>query len=117
MSAELSQIIIDLQKQGAAIAHSGKTHAPRVAEVIHAFDGQLFEGDFCENRSGTLQECIHVGTGCSLKALWGVLDGLIDGVLSSTTLADLLSFTGLQQLRAEGERLLEARGRPVTGPH
>ena len=63
-----------------------------VNDVLLAFSGQLFEGDFCESHNGLTEACVHMGTSCGIKTLWGVLDTLIDSVLSTTTLADLITF-------------------------
>jgi len=74
-----------------------------VQEVLAAFGDKLFESNFCEEHQGVGDSCVHAGTMCNIRSLWGVLDGMLSAVLSSTTLADLLCFGRVQE-RFEGPR-------------
>ena len=48
MSAELSQTLIQLQKDGVSVADSGRSNAPMVAEAIHGRWGKLWEASLAE---------------------------------------------------------------------
>jgi len=83
-----------------------------VHEVLTAFSGQLFQGSFCDEHPGAGETCVHQGSLCNIKSLWGVLDGLIGTVLSRTSLADLLCFGRVEKVFEEPRRLLVAGSPP-----
>ncbi len=60
-----------------------------VAEVIAALGGRLFESDFCEDHTGIEVICTR-SVDCSIRSLWQAVQTVVDGVLSKTTVADLL---------------------------
>lgn len=60
-----------------------------ISEILTALGGHIFEEHYCERFPGDGDECVHIG-GCSLRSLWGTLEGLVEQVLRRTTLADLL---------------------------
>lgn len=74
-----------------------------VQEVLFAFGDKLFESNFCEEHQGVGESCVHAGSMCNIRSLWGVLDGMLSAVLSRTTLADLLCYGRVQE-RFEGPR-------------
>lgn len=74
-----------------------------VQEVLSAFGDKLFESNFCEEHQGVGETCVHAGSMCNIRSLWGVLDGMLSAVLSRTSLADLLCFGRVQE-RFEGPR-------------
>ena len=52
--------------------------------------GQLFyEGEFCEKYSGKEDECAHT-VNCSIRSLWKAVQTVVDQVLTSTSLKDLI---------------------------
>ena len=61
-----------------------------ISEILHALGDALFTPEYCERFPGEGDECVHIGE-CSLRSLWGTLEGVIDQVLQRTTLADLLT--------------------------
>ncbi|MDX2153765.1 MAG: Rrf2 family transcriptional regulator [Bryobacteraceae bacterium] len=60
-----------------------------VSQVLNLLGGNFFSSHFCERHAGLEKECTH-STDCSLRQLWGTMQHLLDGVLSKTTLKDLL---------------------------
>ena len=65
-----------------------------VGEALAVLGGRLFEEDFCLDHSGIEVTCTR-SVDCSIRSLWQAVQTVVDGVLSKTTLADLL--------RSEGE--------------
>ena len=61
-----------------------------VLEVLHALGGKLYGTDYCKRFPGEQAICAHMGD-CSIRSLWGVIEGLLDDVLGHTMLADLVS--------------------------
>lgn len=60
-----------------------------ISEILAALGGHIFEPHYCERFPGDGAECVHLGD-CSIRSLWGTLEGLVDQVLRRTSLADLL---------------------------
>lgn len=60
-----------------------------LSEVMALLGGRLFEGDFCAAHAGQLESCVRLAD-CSARVLWRSLQAAIDGVLTKTTLQDLL---------------------------
>jgi Rrf2 family protein len=82
-----------------------------VSDVLAALGGRLFGADFCERHSGAESACAHSG-GCSIRSLWSTVQTVVDGVLSHTTLKDLLD-TERQPAPSSGlVRLPEVRDIP-----
>lgn len=61
----------------------------RVADVLEALGGKLYDEEFCGRHSGLNAICTHA-VDCSVRSLWQVLQGAIDDALASMTLADML---------------------------
>jgi Rrf2 family protein len=61
-----------------------------VAEVLSSLGGRLYDTDYCTRFSGDQSICTHMGD-CSIRSLWGVLETLLEKVLSGTKLSDLIS--------------------------
>ena len=60
-----------------------------VFQVLNGLGGHIYEEEYCGRFPGESEACVHVGD-CSLRSLWGTLEGLVNGVLARTTLADLM---------------------------
>jgi Rrf2 family protein len=60
-----------------------------IGEVLSVLGGKLFESGFCETHSGTETICTHT-IDCSIRSLWSIIQNLLDGVLSKTTLQNLM---------------------------
>lgn len=59
------------------------------AEVLRALGARPWPEGHCQRHRGTLASCIHA-EGCSMRLLWGSLDSIVDHLLGSVTLQDLL---------------------------
>lgn len=60
-----------------------------VFQILNGLGGHIYEEEYCERFPGDGDACVHVGD-CSLRSLWGTLEGLVNGVLARTTLSDLM---------------------------
>ena len=60
-----------------------------VAEILHTLGGRLYDPEYCNRYAGHLDTCTHMGD-CSIRSLWGVLENLLESVLSQTKLSDLV---------------------------
>ena len=60
-----------------------------VSEILAALGGQIFESHFCDRFPGEEDACVHLGD-CSIRSLWGTIEGLVEQVLRRTSLADLM---------------------------
>lgn len=59
-----------------------------VGEVLVALGGRLYTPEFCARHPGNDASCVH-STDCSIRSLWGRVDGLVHSVLDRTMLSDL----------------------------
>ncbi|MDX1477372.1 MAG: Rrf2 family transcriptional regulator [Saprospiraceae bacterium] len=64
----------------------------RISEVLRALDGALYDESFCSDHSGKESFCNN-SVGCSVRSLWRMLQGKIDQILDSITVADLIGDT------------------------
>jgi Rrf2 family protein len=73
--------------------------APEITawEAVRALGGSIFPKEFCESHPGQRHDCVH-STGCSIRGLWGAVEGAVRGVLEAVTIADLA--------RSEGAHLI-----------
>ena len=60
-----------------------------LGEALGALGGRLFEDEFCQDHAGIELTCSR-SVNCSIRSLWQAVQNVVDGVLSQTTLADLL---------------------------
>ncbi len=60
-----------------------------VSHVLSVLGSPLFEGEFCEKHAGTEDTCTHA-INCSIRSLWRAVQMVVDGVLSKTTIQDLV---------------------------
>jgi len=61
-----------------------------VKDVLDSLGGKLFDADFCSEHSGSVNICTH-SIDCSIRSLWQMLQGAVDGVLKNMTIKDLVS--------------------------
>jgi len=59
-----------------------------VSDALAVLGGRLFEGQFCDDHSGTEDTCTH-SIDCSIRSLWRAVQSVIDRLLSKTTIKDL----------------------------
>ncbi len=61
-----------------------------IGKILEALGGRLFDKDFCSRFTGSNGLCANTSS-CTLRSLWGILDGVVSGVLYRMTLAQLVS--------------------------
>lgn len=64
-----------------------------VSAILEALGGRLFGSTFCDRHAGLSPVCNH-NSDCALRSVWSALQTMIEGVLSKTTLKDLLRQEG-----------------------
>ncbi|MEW5874888.1 MAG: Rrf2 family transcriptional regulator [Candidatus Zixiibacteriota bacterium] len=89
-----------------------------VGRILTALGGRMFDSqEFCGKFTGDVTICVN-STTCSVRSLWGVIDGLVGGVLHRIRLSDLLategqvSFSLRQHLEATMDQILGDNRRP-----
>jgi len=88
-----------------------------VGEALAALGGRLFEDEFCQDHAGLELTCSR-SVNCSIRSLWQAVQDVVDGVLSKTTLADLLhSEHDTSTLVTPLVRIAENSGHRGTLPH
>src|SRR5215475_9011922 len=96
--AYAAKILRVLRKGGFVKAARGKdggytlarpAEAIVIGDAIGVLGGKLFESDFCDSHSGQAAICTR-SVDCSVRSLWRAVQDAVDGVLSQTTLRDLL---------------------------
>ncbi len=60
-----------------------------VSEILSLLGGSFFGPHFCDRHAGLERNCAHTGD-CSVRLLWSAVQKTLDGILSKTTLRDLL---------------------------
>lgn len=60
-----------------------------LAEALDTLGGKLYADDTCDRFSGDHEFCVHTSA-CSIRSLWFGIQQLIDGVLTRTTIWDLI---------------------------
>lgn len=61
----------------------------RLADIVRALSNDLFDADYCERHAGTGESCVH-SSACSLRPVWATLSLMINEILESLTLMDLM---------------------------
>ncbi len=61
-----------------------------IGTILEALGGRLFDKDFCSRFTGGNGLCANTSS-CTLRSLWGILDGVISGVLYRMTLVELVA--------------------------
>lgn len=75
-------------------ALNGDASEITIGRILDALGGRMFDStEFCGKFTGDVRICVNSNT-CSVRSLWGVLDGLIGGVLHRIRLSDLLATEG-----------------------
>jgi Rrf2 family transcriptional regulator, iron-sulfur cluster assembly transcription factor len=60
-----------------------------ILEVLSALGSPTWQPASCARYAGTQQMCVRT-TGCAVRSLWGAIDTMVNQLLTSITLADLL---------------------------
>ena len=97
-SANVAKILRALRIGGFIDSARGQTGGYRltrppeeiiIGDVMNALGGRLFEAGFCDDHRGSEIICTN-SIDCSIRSLWRTIQLLLDGVLSKTSLKDLL---------------------------
>jgi len=88
-----------------------RPEAISVAEALAALGGKIYEAGTCERYTGDRRFCVHTND-CSIRSLWSGIQILIDGVLSRTTLRDLV-----QTEKTMGQVIGRSSHDPAPGSH
>jgi Rrf2 family protein len=93
-----AKILRILREGGLVVAERGQVGGYRLsrapgeisaAQALAVLGGRFYEGRFCEKYTGQEDECAHT-TNCSIRSLWRAVQTVVDQVLTSTTLQDLI---------------------------
>ena len=76
------------QQGGYALAKpADKTY---VGDVLAALGGRLYDDGFCVRHASADDEACRHAVDCSVRSLWQSIQGAVDGIVATLTLADLL---------------------------
>jgi len=98
-TTHVAKILMILRKAGFITSTRGQSGGYTLArpatlitvdEVLTALGGKLFDGDFCQRHSGSLDVCTHE-VDCSIRSVWQIVQQAVDSVLIKLTLADMLA--------------------------
>jgi Rrf2 family protein len=62
----------------------------KLTEALGALGDPLYDDSFCEGHKGVADVCANDAE-CSIRAVWGALQGLVDSMLERITLADIVA--------------------------
>lgn len=60
-----------------------------LAAVVRALSNDLFDSEYCDRHTGAGDVCVH-STACALRPVWSTLSQMVNEILDSLTLMDLL---------------------------
>jgi len=76
-------------------------------DAVEVLGAPLFPDSFCETHPGQLRDCVHTSD-CSIRVVWGAVEGALRDVLTRVTLADLTGNERSVQVRFDGIRAANA---------
>ncbi len=81
----------------------------KLSDVLEVLGGKLFDNTFCRDHAGQGAVC-HNTIDCSIRSLWRTMQGVLDQVLSSMTLNDLVQSEQKMatQLLFQSEKVLDS---------
>lgn len=82
-------VIVSTRGHDGGYALTEPARETKVADVLEALGGKLYDEDFCGKHSGINAICTHA-VDCSVRSLWQILQSAIDVALADLTLADML---------------------------
>jgi Rrf2 family protein len=97
-SAYVAKVMRALREGGLVVSERGQAGGYRLArgpeeisaaQALAVLGGKFYEGEFCEKYSGNEEECAHT-VNCSIRSLWKAVQTVVDQVLTSTSLKDLI---------------------------
>jgi len=60
-----------------------------LGRILESLGGRLYDKDYCTRFTGPGGVCSN-SPSCTLRSLWGILDGVVHGVLQRMSLAELI---------------------------
>jgi Rrf2 family iron-sulfur cluster assembly transcriptional regulator len=60
-----------------------------LGRILESLGGRLYDKDYCARFTGPGGLCSN-SPSCTLRSLWGILDGIVHGVLQRMSLAELI---------------------------
>ncbi len=96
--AYAAKLLRALREGGLVVAERGQSGGYRLsrppedvsaAQALAVLGGRFYEGQFCEKFTGQEDECAHT-LNCSIRSLWRAVQTVVDQVLTSTSLKDLI---------------------------
>ncbi len=57
-------------------------------DVLEVLGGSFFPEGFCDSHPGQKRDCVHT-VGCSIRSLWGRVEGTVRTLLEGVSIADL----------------------------
>jgi Rrf2 family protein len=91
----------------------------RIASVLQALDGRLFDDDFCASHTGMVNICTH-SVDCSVKSLWKRVQASVDTLLEEVTLADMINNIkeeqGQEQIQTQEQEQTQPQEQEQTQP-
>ncbi|MCB9384183.1 MAG: Rrf2 family transcriptional regulator [Bryobacterales bacterium] len=96
--AYAAKLLRALREGGLVVAERGQAGGYRLsrppeqisaAQALAVLGGRFYEGQFCEKFTGQEDECAHT-LNCSIRSLWRAVQTVVDQVLTSTSLKDLI---------------------------
>jgi len=70
-------------------ALAGQAAEIPVGRIMESLGGRLYDKDYCLRFTGSNGVCSN-SPSCTLRSLWGILDGIVNGVLQRMSLAELI---------------------------
>lgn len=102
----LGGLVASVRGQAGGYMLSRPSDQVTVAEVLALLGGSFFGPHFCDRHSGLERNCTHAQN-CTLRLLWNSIQKTLDGILSKTTLQDLL------QNEEDMKAMLDKRSKPA----
>lgn len=85
----LGGLVVSVRGQAGGYTLARPAEQVTVSDVLSLLGGNFYSAHFCDRHSGLEKACTH-SANCSLRLLWNTVQKTLDGILSKTTLNDLL---------------------------
>jgi Rrf2 family protein len=85
----LGGLVMSVRGQAGGYTLSRPPDQVTVAEVLALLGGSFYSPHFCDRHAGLEKTCTH-SADCSVRLLWNTVQKALDGILTKTSLKDLL---------------------------
>ncbi len=85
----LGGLVLSVRGQAGGYTLAKSADQVTVAEILSLLGGSFYSPHFCDRHAGLEKNCTHTND-CSLRLLWNTVQKTLDGILTRTTLRDLL---------------------------